>query len=86
MKIRLLTESAYNRIITLKETMSKKDRGYGVHESNIPPKNRARQNVVFEHGYLMEKLGRENVCSLVKGEIETPNEISGVVYVPFDEN
>ncbi|MGH1432786.1 MAG: TIR domain-containing protein [Neptuniibacter sp.] len=62
------------------------DHGRGVHESNVPPKNRARQNVVFEHGYLMAKLGRENVCSLVKGQIETPNDISGVVYVPLDEN
>ncbi|MDG6777946.1 nucleotide-binding protein [Thiomicrorhabdus sp. zzn3] len=61
------------------------DHGRGVHESNIPPKNRARQNVIFEHGYLMAKLGRENVCSLVKGDIETPNDISGVVYVPLDE-
>lgn len=60
------------------------DHGRGVHESKLPPKNRARQNVVFEHGYLMAKLGRENVCALVKGEIETPNDISGVVYVPLD--
>lgn len=60
------------------------DHGRGVHESKIPPKNRARQNVVFEHGYLMAKLGRENVCALVKGEIETPNDISGVVYVALD--
>ena len=60
------------------------DLGRGVHESKIPPKNRARQNVVFEHGYLMAKLGRENVCPLVKGNIETPNDISGVVYVDLD--
>lgn len=60
------------------------DVGRGIHETKIPPKNRARQNVVFEHGYLMAKLGRENVCALVKGEIETPNDISGVVYVGFD--
>jgi predicted nucleotide-binding protein len=60
------------------------DHGRGVHESNIPPRDRARQNVVFEHGYLMAKLGRENVCSLVKGDIETPNDISGVVYVSLD--
>ena len=46
---------------------------------------RARQNVVFEHGYLMGKIGRENVCSLVKGDIETPTDISGVVYIPMDE-
>lgn len=62
------------------------DHGRGVHESNMPPKNRARQNVVFEHGYLMAKLGRENVCSLAKGNIETPNDISGVVYVALDEH
>lgn len=60
------------------------DHGRGVHESKQPPKNRARQNVVFEHGYLMAKLGRENVCALSKGDIETPNDISGVVYVSFD--
>jgi predicted nucleotide-binding protein len=48
-------------------------------------KNRARQNVVFEHGFLIGKIGRENVCALVKGEIETPNDISGVVYVKMDD-
>ncbi|MBF1373699.1 MAG: nucleotide-binding protein [Porphyromonadaceae bacterium] len=46
---------------------------------------RARQNVVFEHGYLMAKIGRKNVCPLVKGDIETPNDISGVVYIKMDE-
>ncbi|MDY1046985.1 nucleotide-binding protein [Pseudomonas coleopterorum] len=60
------------------------DLGRGVSEGNTPPKNRARQNVVFEHGYLMGKLGRENVCALKKGDIETPNDISGVVYVDLD--
>lgn len=50
------------------------------------PKPRARQNVVFEHGYLIGKLGRQNVCALVKGDVEIPNDISGVVYVPFDSH
>lgn len=45
---------------------------------------RARQNVVFEHGYLMGKLGRSRVAAVVKDTIETPNDISGVVYVPLD--
>ena len=48
-------------------------------------KPRARQNVVFEHGYLIGKIGRENVCALVKGDIETPNDISGVVYIKMDQ-
>ncbi|MDO4415288.1 MAG: nucleotide-binding protein, partial [Erysipelotrichaceae bacterium] len=47
-------------------------------------KYRARQNVVFEHGYLIGKLGRDHVCALVKGNVETPGDISGVVYIPMD--
>jgi len=61
------------------------DLGRGISETKVHPRNRARQNVVFEHGYLMAKLGRKNVCALVKGEIETPNDISGVVYIGLDE-
>ncbi len=45
---------------------------------------RARQNVVFEHGYLIGKLGRKNVCALVKGELEKPNDISGIVYTSMN--
>ena len=62
------------------------DQGRGYHEKQESPKDRARQNVVFEHGYLMAKLGRENVCALVKGVIETPNDINGVVYAPLDQS
>ena len=46
---------------------------------------RARQNVVFEHGYLIGRLGRENVSALVDGKLELPNDISGVVYISLDE-
>lgn len=49
-------------------------------------KNRARQNVVFEHGYLIGKIGRNRVAALVKGDIETPNDISGIVYISMDNN
>lgn len=61
------------------------DQGRGYHEGKAHPKDRARQNVVFEHGYLMAKLGRENVCALVKGDIETPNDISGLAYAIHDQ-
>lgn len=47
---------------------------------------RGRQNVVFEHGYLIGKIGRCNVCALVKGSIETPTDISGVVYISMDDS
>lgn len=57
----------------------------GKQVTNPDLKSRARQNVVFEHGYLMGKIGRGNVCALVKGDIEKPNDISGVVYITMDE-
>lgn len=47
-------------------------------------KHRARQNVVFEHGFFVGKLGRNHVCALVKGDVEVPGDLSGVVYVPMD--
>lgn len=48
-------------------------------------KPRARQNVVFEHGYFIGRLGRDKVTALVKGGVETPNDISGVVYIDLDD-
>jgi len=47
-------------------------------------KKRARQNVVFEHGYLISKIGRENVACLVSDGVELPNDISGIVYISDD--
>lgn len=46
-------------------------------------KFRARQNVIFEHGYLIGKLGRDRVCALVDGDIEYPSDINGVVYISY---
>ncbi len=47
-------------------------------------KPRARQNVIFEFGYFIGKLGRERVCALVKGNVETPSDYDGVIYIPLD--
>ncbi len=47
---------------------------------------RARQNVVFEHGFLMGKLGRSRVVAVVKDQVEIPNDISGIVYITMDES
>jgi predicted nucleotide-binding protein len=45
---------------------------------------RARQNVVFELGYFLAKLGRERVHALYQGEIELPSDYQGVIYTPLD--
>ena len=46
---------------------------------NLKP--RARQNVVFEHGYLIAKIGRENVTAVVFDDVELPTDIRGIVYI-----
>lgn len=48
--------------------------------------NRARQNVILELGYFIGRLGRAHVCALQSGEIETPTDVLGVLYVPYDLN
>ena len=58
------------------------DKGASKDSPNVLP--RARQNVVFEHGYLIGKLGREKVCALIKEEVEKPGDVDGVVYVTYD--
>jgi len=45
---------------------------------------RDRQNVVFEHEYLIGKLGREKVSALVKDDIEIPSDTDGIVYIDYD--
>ena len=44
---------------------------------------RARQNVIFEFGYFIGRLGRGRVCALRKGELEVPSDYDGVVYIPM---
>lgn len=41
---------------------------------------RARQNVVFEAGYFVGRLGRQNVILIANSDIEMPSDLAGVVY------
>ena len=53
-------------------------------ESNLKP--RARQNVILELGYFISCLGRDKVCALIKGDVETPSDYHGVIYIPMDDH
>ena len=46
---------------------------------------RARQNVIFELGFFLGKLGRDRVCALYKKGVEIPSDYKGVLFVPMDE-
>ena len=43
-------------------------------------KSRARQNVVFETGYFLGKLGRNRLVIIADSELELPSDMQGVVY------
>jgi len=57
----------------------------GKAEKAVDLKPRARQNVVFELGFFIGKLGPERVAALVKGDIELPSDFDGVVYISVDK-
>jgi predicted nucleotide-binding protein len=46
---------------------------------------RPRQNVVFELGFFVGKLGRDRVCVLYKEGVEILSDYQGVIYKPMDE-
>jgi predicted nucleotide-binding protein len=45
---------------------------------------RARQNVVFELGFFIGKLGPANVAALLKGDVEKPSDFDGIAYITLD--
>jgi predicted nucleotide-binding protein len=46
---------------------------------------RARQNVVFELGFFIGKLGAPRVAALLKGNVEKPSDFDGIAYIAFDD-
>ena len=47
-------------------------------------KPRARQNVIFELGYFIGRLGRQRVCTLIEGDVEIPTDYVGILYNRLD--
>jgi len=48
-------------------------------------KSRARQNVLFEHGYFMSKLGRNKVCAVVEENVDIPSDLHGILFIHYDK-
>ena len=49
-------------------------------KNDVEEKSRARQNVVFETGYFIGKLGRNRVVLIADKGVEIPSDLQGVVY------
>lgn len=54
------------------------DLGKEKNESRNKP--RARQNVVFEAGYFMGKLGRDHVVIIADEKVDMPSDLRGILY------
>lgn len=60
------------------------DEGRACGKGELKP--RVRQNVLLELGYFIARLGRENVCTLRKGQVEIPSDFAGVVWTDMDNS
>jgi predicted nucleotide-binding protein len=47
---------------------------------------RARQNVIFELGYFLGKLGRDRVCALYEPGVDILSDYTGVLYLQLDSS
>jgi predicted nucleotide-binding protein len=48
---------------------------------------RGRQNVIFEYGLFVGKLGRERVCCLARtADLEMPSDLAGVLEIRYDND
>lgn len=65
--------------------LSSDDIGRSKKEDDSKLKNRARQNVIFELGFFIGKLGRQRVCVLYHEGVEKPSDFDGMMYVLYDE-
>jgi predicted nucleotide-binding protein len=61
------------------------DYGYSKEEP-IAVKHRARQNVIFELGYLAARLGRRRVRVIYQPGVEIPTDFMGVLYIEMDKS
>jgi predicted nucleotide-binding protein len=61
------------------------DRGAEVSSPFEKQQPRARQNVIFELGYFIGKLGRDRVTALYAPNVEIPSDYSGVLFTGKDD-
>lgn len=62
------------------------DVGYTKAGGPTEAKARARQNVILEMGMLFASLTRDRVVLLVKGFVEMPSDVTGVIYLNFNDH
>lgn len=67
-------------LLTPDDAVAPSHRDTGIKES---VESRARQNVIFEFGFFVGRLGRNRVCCLHQQPVTLPSDLSGLIYKPF---
>ncbi|WP_049642865.1 TIR domain-containing protein [Candidatus Rhodobacter oscarellae] len=61
------------------------DEGYRLSGPDQVPKPRGRQNVVWDAGMFMGRVGAQNVHYVVEKSIEMPSNLAGLKHIRYDE-
>ena len=81
LETRIYEEAAFGIVL-----MTPDDYGYKKTEDNEQRQPRVRQNVILEMGMVMASLGRDKMVILKKGNLELPSDVSGVIYLEFNDH
>lgn len=60
------------------------DTGYSVGDGPVKAEPRGRQNVVLETGMLLASLTRDRMAILVKGHVDLPSDLQGIIQLRFN--
>jgi predicted nucleotide-binding protein len=65
--------------------LSPDELAYPKEKTSDEAKYRANQNIIFELGYFLGRLGKQNVVAIYRKnkDFETPNNINGVVWIEY---
>jgi predicted nucleotide-binding protein len=66
--------------------MTPDDFGYSKKDGDKKVEPRARQNVVLEAGMLLASLTRMRMAIIVKGHLEMPSDLQGVIHLAYNDH
>lgn len=66
--------------------MTPDDMGYAQKDGAEKIEPRARQNVILETGMLLASLTRERMALIVKGHIELPSDLQGIIRLGYNDH
>lgn len=77
--------SDYNHVSFAVILLSPDDLAYPKEKTPDEAKYRAKQNVIFELGYFLGRLGKQNVVAIYrkKKDFEIPNDYNGVLWIEY---